>query len=769
MAEESFARIIITPKADGNIVLMSGMDHMQCDEDLVNVHDEDLASLPFGELGESSTGVELHSKGTPVQGSAANPCYPTQLIDGDNCKLFKVAETENFVKEMELDKCGQSYAVVSIIGPQSSGKSTLLNHLFCTNFQEMNADAGRNQTTKGIWIARCAGIEPCTLVLDVEGTDGKERGEQHDTSFERQSALFALAVSDVALINMWCHDIGRHTAANRPLLKTIFRVRMKLFTPRKITLLFVIRDKTKTPFEILKGLLLKDMEEIWKDFTTSKPDSHNEAALNDFFIVEVVALSSYEDKEEQFKEEVTILRQQICYSIVQDKPARDSVVPLSDFPYSSQEIWEKIKADKDLDLPSHKVMVATVRCEKIARDLAAKEEWHQFKKDMNCSTTEFVNRLSSQIVACLSEYDAETSYYDKGPRSTYKNQLKEKLLQLSEPALVSALEHIRSTILVEFKHTFKTALKQGEEFYAVASSCIELCLSNFDKACPVADVVIEMTNKCKIGVRRKLQLDIVLVVSSSYQEKLREVLSESIEKELFGGVIIDPWKSIREVLRTEVRPTVSQLSTALIGLGIGPYTRKMIENLEDYARSVVKEKVRGEAKNVQTRMKMCFESRFVNRLYIGNDDIPTAAKSARCYSLTLLSILAAIRLDDDDTDDIKEILEAELLDSSSSSAKRKRNNAKFDPLCLASDSWEQIPSCRKLIGPRSCKKVWDQFMHETEIIVSKALELGKSGFSKWSRIRKIAIISAATLFVSGGVTAAAILGPLGLLPLLPLI
>ncbi|XLU29519.1 hypothetical protein S245_065585, partial [Arachis hypogaea] len=465
------------------------------------------------------------------------------------------------------------------------------------------------------------------------------------------------------------------------------------------------------------------------------------------------------------------LRQQICHSIVQDELARDlyGVVHASDFAYSSQEIWEKIKADKDLDLPSHKVMVATVRCEKIARDLAAKEEWHQFKKDMNCSTTEFVNRLSSQIVACLSEYDAETSYYDKGPRSTYKNQLKEKLLQLSEPALVSALEHIRSTILVEFKHTFKTALKQGEEFYAVASSCIELCLSNFDKACPVADVVIEMTNKCKIGVRRKLQLDIVLVVSSSYQEKLREVLSESIEKELFGGVIIDPWKSIREVLRTEVRPTVSQLSTALIGLGIGPYTRKMIENLEDYARSVVKEKVRGEAKNVQTRMKMCFESRFVNRLYIGNDDIPTAAKSARCYSLTLLSILAAIRLDDDDTDDIKEILEAELLDSSSSSAKRKRNNAKFDPLCLASDSWEQIPSCRKLIGPRSCKKVWDQFMHETEIIVSKALELGKSGFSKWSRIRKIAIISAATLFVSGGVTAAAILGPLGLLPLLPLI
>ena len=35
----------------------------------------------------------------------------------------------------------------------------------------------RSQTTKGIWIAKCAGIEPCTLVLDLEGTDGQERGD----------------------------------------------------------------------------------------------------------------------------------------------------------------------------------------------------------------------------------------------------------------------------------------------------------------------------------------------------------------------------------------------------------------------------------------------------------------------------------------------------------------------------------------------------------------------------------------------------------------
>nr|XP_025616482.1 protein ROOT HAIR DEFECTIVE 3-like [Arachis hypogaea] len=79
----------------------------------------------------------------PVHDFAADPCYLTQLIEGHDDKLFKVAEAENFVKEIELDKCGQSYAVVSIIGPQSSGKSTLLNQLFDTDFKEMNAKDGR--------------------------------------------------------------------------------------------------------------------------------------------------------------------------------------------------------------------------------------------------------------------------------------------------------------------------------------------------------------------------------------------------------------------------------------------------------------------------------------------------------------------------------------------------------------------------------------------------------------------------------------------------
>jgi hypothetical protein len=95
---------------------------------------------------------------------------------------------------------------------------------FGTGFQEMDAMTGRQQTTKGVWLAKAPKVdEVCTLILDLEGSDGRERGED-DTNFERQSALFALAVADVLLINVWCHDIGREQGSGKPLMKTIFQV-----------------------------------------------------------------------------------------------------------------------------------------------------------------------------------------------------------------------------------------------------------------------------------------------------------------------------------------------------------------------------------------------------------------------------------------------------------------------------------------------------------------------------------------------------------------
>lgn len=174
----------------------------------------------------------------------------------------------------------------------------------------MDALAGRRQTTRGIWLARSPKVAaPITLVMDLEGSDGRERGED-DTSFERQSALFALATADILLVNMWAKDVGRETGSGKPLLKTIFQVNLKLFQPspgaRRTVLLFVLRDRTKTPLERLKETWEADLNRMWA--AIAKPPAYEESTIADFFDVQYAALSNYEDRTEEFMAETTLLR-----------------------------------------------------------------------------------------------------------------------------------------------------------------------------------------------------------------------------------------------------------------------------------------------------------------------------------------------------------------------------------------------------------------------------------------------------------------------------
>ena len=134
---------------------------------------------------------------------------------------------------------GFNYHLISVFGSQSTGKSTLLNHLFGTEFGVMSED-DRRQTTKGIWMSRNKreraeserkSMADNILVMDVEGTDGRERGEDQD--FERKAALFALATSEVLLVNIWEHQVGLYQGANMGLLKVVFEVNLELFLKDK--------------------------------------------------------------------------------------------------------------------------------------------------------------------------------------------------------------------------------------------------------------------------------------------------------------------------------------------------------------------------------------------------------------------------------------------------------------------------------------------------------------------------------------------------------
>jgi len=180
-----------------------------------------------------TTSMNGHFASVGGQATKADFEHGIQVIDEDksfNQTLPAYLQVENVIRS------GFNYHLISVFGSQSTGKSTLLNNLFGTQFGVM-AESERRQTTKGIWMSKNkregtigeSGVTMAEniLVMDVEGTDGRERGEDQD--FERKSALFALATSEVLIVNIWEHQVGLYQGANMGLLKTVFEVNLQLF------------------------------------------------------------------------------------------------------------------------------------------------------------------------------------------------------------------------------------------------------------------------------------------------------------------------------------------------------------------------------------------------------------------------------------------------------------------------------------------------------------------------------------------------------------
>ncbi|KAJ8548983.1 hypothetical protein K7X08_032346 [Anisodus acutangulus] len=386
-------------------------------------------------------------------------------------------------------------------------------------------------------------------------------------------------------------------------------------------------------------------------------------------------------------------------------------------------------------------MVATVRCEEIAnekfRSLMINEDWlaleHEVKEDV---VRNFGRRLSSILDNFLSEhlYDAESVFFEESVRSSKRQQFLLKALQLVHPAFILQLGHLRVKSLERFKTQLEQSLSRGEAFAASVCTCSESCIIEFAKGC--SDSAIRHANWDASKVYDKLRRDIEAHVSSVHNDKLSELkatyekqiaaaLAEPVES-LFEVGGSETWASIRKILKRETDVAISCLSPALSGFKLDQDAfDRMLQNLKDYARSFVEKKAREEAGKVLMRMKDRFNTVFshdsdsIPRLWTGKEDIKSITMEARSESLKLLSIVAAIRLDET-PDRIESILFSRLLEGTISISSRNSDNAdSVDP--LASSSWEEVSPENTLLTPVQCISLWRQFMAETDYTVSQAI------------------------------------------------
>ncbi|KAK4504984.1 hypothetical protein PRZ48_002947 [Zasmidium cellare] len=420
--------------------------------------------------------------------------HGVQIVNEDkefNQNLPQYLQLENIIR------AGFNYHIISVFGSQSTGKSTLLNYLFGTSFGVMS-EQERRQTTKGIWMSKNKkehsggegkAMAENILVMDVEGTDGRERGEDQD--FERKSALFALATSEVLIVNIWEHQVGLYQGANMGLLKTVFEVNLQLFlkdsksVPRSL-LFFVIRDHLgTTPLENLQQTLLQDLSRIWSSL--SKPQGLEKSRIEDYFDFAFVALPHKILQPEKFEQEVQRLGTRFREGYKDPKKAGlvDEIaepvllpeyhrrIPADGFPMYAEGVWEQIDSNKDLDLPTQQELLAQFRCDEISKEVLIPfdEVITPLEEEQASSVAagkpSVIAKLGLTMIAArklaLGSFEEEASRYHKGVYKRKQAELESKIDGRLKALFLGQLSAAHKSGVNNFSEAVSSAVKAGQK------------------------------------------------------------------------------------------------------------------------------------------------------------------------------------------------------------------------------------------------------------------------------------------------------------------
>lgn len=154
------------------------------------------------------------------------------------------------------------------------------------------------------------------------------------------------------------------------LLRTVMDVQSQIVdssSKGKTILLFVVRDYVgDTPKESLSKVLLDDMARIWQSIKLHADGAQSD--LSDHFELRFCFLPHKVLQPEKFTEALSELRADFVKSQSPTylfPPFSRDAVSCKDFAIYIAGIWERIKSNKDLDLPTERELLAQYRCDEI--------------------------------------------------------------------------------------------------------------------------------------------------------------------------------------------------------------------------------------------------------------------------------------------------------------------------------------------------------------------------------------------------------------------
>jgi len=588
-------------------------------------------------------------------------------LEFQNDSFRKVIDASTF------SHLGFNYFSVFILGCQSTGKSTLLNNLFDTNFDVMVASAGRQQTTQGVWMGISQKPESSMLVFDVEGTDAAERGEAH-VVFERKTSLFSLALSEILLINLFAHDVGRFEGSNLGLLRTVFELNLQLFqhsVKNKKLLFFVLRDHDgETPLEKLAARATDDVAKVWA--MIDKPPQYQTSTIFDFFDLEFVSLPHYKFQKEKWLSDVKELRLRFenpesdKYIL---KPHYKGDIPSDGFAQYAEKIWDIIVHEKDLDLPTQKQMLAIVRTDEIK-----KEAFEKVENQLVDLSKKIVERreimenfgLTSKDIlnSCLCEYDLNAVRYDQVIAQQKREELETQMLtRLKETYHVLQkliIDHCANYLKEKTNNISKTEYQ--EDVMGLVNKSREETMLLFNNLMESSIIPSSGWNYTRESEEMRNVIQHIIDLIKDSQLSLWTVkMKEDVKKRMSASLrsILDKadpdtmWPNVRNVYEEIQKSYLETITKILHDFDYkGEEMKNKIESLQKVVYSILREILEEKVKGLDTLLINKFKKAFLED-EAGNpisftyaDDIVAPYKKAKIASEVLVDLFSVIRLDD---------------------------------------------------------------------------------------------------------------------------
>ncbi len=520
----------------------------------------------------------------------------------------------------------------------------------------------------------CKGLKMNVLVMDVEGTDGRERGEDQD--FERKSALFSMASAEVLIVNLWEHQVGLYQGANMGLLKTVFEVNLGLFQASKAKtagakdktlLLFVIRDHIGvTPLENLSATIMADLTKIW--LSLAKPEGLEASQITDFFDFMFTTLPHKVLQPAEFDKAVDALRTRFVDPKDPNfvfKTEYHKRIPADGLPHYLESIWEQVMTtNKDLDLPTQQELLAQFRCDEIANAAFAlfATSIKDFRKHIEGGS--ILDTLGADMAlhrsTALASFDRDASRYHQEVYKRKRVDLLEKLNSSLSPFFLGQLKNLHRHMLQNFKRSVLDRMRTepNYDFGLVVSSEKRTALAKFSAAAnavlladtdwavdeEVAQLDAEIqaiSDTMRVGDQEDGGADRAHVQEEHWRAGRDG--AQRARAEMWDQVLVAFRRTLEQAEATYVRKaksfncTEEENTAALAALRRKSWLSLRAKVDEQTADSVLAARLRG-----------CFEDRFryddagTPRVWKPEDDMDGAFRKARDETLALIPLYARI-------------------------------------------------------------------------------------------------------------------------------